>query len=249
MIIAVLSRRFVAAAVVLFAAVCGSLASAALITWDAAASNVDYFAPTQVSTNNRLVDSFTFKPGTDITVNGVTFKHYTGSAGSVASFAGSGITVDLGTGPDQYPGSSNSMGSEVTDYATLVKYAGAVANPVNAVIRLTGLKPGNHYEIQLWVAPWDNPNLVVFSSSADFTTGVSPDLRSTATVYDNKFVSQYIIGTFTADSSTQNIYFQPLTTGWALPAAGQLRVPEPASFTLLGLAGLLALRRRRLGTA
>ena len=231
-----------------------SASHAATITWDAAATNVDYAVTTQVSAANTFVDSFTFR-ATDTTVNGVTFKRYTGSAASVASFAGSNTTVDLGTGGDQYPGGSNPDNrSTYNAYATMLGYAGQVANPVGAYVKFSGLTSGTAYQIQLWNAAWDNSYPTIYSSSADFTTGVSPQVKSIGSVFTDssidpvkdKFVPQFINGSFVADETSQTIYFKQ-GANWTMPSSGQIRavVPEPASLALLGLSALSLLTRRR----
>jgi hypothetical protein len=226
---------------------------AAVIAWGGA-QNVSYNATTQISTNGTYVDSFTYN-SSNTTVNGVTFDGYTGRTGSVASFAGGGITVDLGTNTaSQTFQATNSNASNVNSYGDLVARTGLVSQPANARISLVGLTVGYMYEIQLWQAPWDNPYPVNYSSSSDFTTGLSGNVTSAGSVIDSKFAPQFIIGTFVADASTQSVFFRSAINSFATgPSAGQLRltaIPEPSTWVLMACAlafFVLRIRRRSLG--
>ncbi len=217
-------------------------APAAVITWGSV-QTIDYNTPTQVSTNGTYLDSFKFQSILDNPVNGVTFNPFSSTVGTVASFVGSGITVDLGTNTaDQRFGASDFNSPVNNAYSRLVGTTALVLQPADAQISLIGLTSGFTYEIQLWQGPWDNLFQTRYSSSSDFTTGLSG-------VLDSGSSPQFVLGSFTANAATQSIYFQSTANSFvAGPAAGQLRVtaiPEPASFALVGVALMVILAWRR----
>jgi hypothetical protein len=104
------------------------------------------------------------------------------------------------------------------------------------------LTPGLQYQVQLWTPYWNNQFATAFSAGNTtpfLTTGFGTALP------------QYIIGTFTADSTTESITSAG-NNGFALFSAISVRqTPEPSSILMaaMGFVGLVAARRRRVRLA
>ncbi len=115
----------------------------------------------------------------------------------------------------------------------LYLYAGDQLNPIT----LTDLAIGGEYELQ------------IFLSYAGFKMnvgdGTTIQKTSSGTIEDGA----WIIGTFTADATTQNYQSQLEGIPFNFLSGYQLRdissVPEPSSTVLIGLGGLALILRRR----
>ncbi len=114
----------------------------------------------------------------------------------------------------------------------LYQYAGDSPNPIT----LTDLAIGGEYELQ------------IFLSYAGFKMsvgdGTTIQKTSSGTIEDGA----WIIGTFTADATTQNYQSQLENVPQNFLSGYQLRdissVPEPSSTVLIGLGGLALILRR-----
>ena len=199
-------------------------AQAAVITWQ---TPVDASGDGTGDIDNTGTLLYAFQYGletSDLTIDGVTFADVSnGSSGtSFTSDSASFQQTDVGT----VPGTSG-------DYETLLRQ-NAYNTQDNNPWTLTGLTSGNEYLVQFWSAD-------VRFGATQYTTyeggGSTSDqlLQSTG---------QYVIGTFTADGTTQEINMG--TDNQGILNAMQLRaVPEPATAGLLAAAGTLLLIFRR----
>ena len=93
----------------------------------------------------------------------------------------------------------------------------------------------------------------IFSTGASFAAGLrgttwsDDNTNGAGDIFIDANLGGYVLGTFTADATTQDIYgFAGGSQNIGYLNALVLTVPEPSSSALLGLGGLaLALRRRR----
>ncbi len=224
---------------------------AALITWDASASAVNYSTPSQVLTG-ITAGSFTFS-STDIVVNGMTFSRFTGIASSVGSFNDARVKLHFGSG-GTVAASTLTGGQESTfnDYATMIGQGIGANTPYTATrIEFSNLSIGTAYTVQLWALVSSNTWGTRFSSSSDYSTGVSSYVRSAGSpVFQSKQVPQFIKGTFTATAATQDVFYQGQFQT-SLLSSGQLvtAIPEPSTWVLAagiaGIAVVAVMRRRR----
>ncbi len=113
--------------------------------------------------------------------------------------------------------------------------------------------------MQLWTPYWNYNYITHFSNvaptSPDYnhalneSSGVNTGFNSG--VPGTTVISQYILGTFTADSSVQNIYYYgedaTVYGGYGMIGAIQVRtVPEPTTVALLAVSGLVLVVRSRI---
>lgn len=229
----------------------GSSASAAVVTWD---SVLTISGDADVSTIGTLERAYTFDTGVaGPTVNGVLFTPFlfSGSIGTLSATVGS-TTVSSskllfggGVGSGSPPYSSLS-----SDYRGLL--GGDVYNfdpSVNPGIDLTlaGLTVGQGYLFQAWV----NESRAIAGRTEKLSGGGSDSgsLAFNTTSVDGG-VGQFVIGRFTADSTSQLITFIPLPTG---DLVGQIQgfqlrelvVPESSTVGLLALGACLVWGRMR----
>ncbi len=118
-------------------------------------------------------------------------------------------------------------------------------------INLGDLINGNDYIVQLWTPYWDTNNWK--TEFKDFPNGNSSGFLNTG--YSDTRSAQFVVGTFTADATTQIIYVYGNTghaTPHAVPTGLQLRttstpVPVPSTISLLGLGilGVAGVGRRK----
>ena len=198
------------------------------ISWNAATNIVN---DADVSTHGTLVAAVNFD-GPVTTVNGVTFQPIKTGFGAVTS---SGIPPFTGLS---------------VVYRALL--GTGLQTSSNVTITFNGLTIGQHYEFQVWSNNSDDSfGYGVFVSDFPVTDTVQLDAGGMT-------LGQYVIGTFTADSASQQFLFEPdevLTiNGFQLRAIDGVNaeVPEPASlvlWSLLSMAGLTACRHRKRATA
>lgn len=108
---------------------------------------------------------------------------------------------------------------------------------------------GSTYDVQIFMPYWDANWATIFSDGTNATSPLnvgSPDTWAGP----GAAVPQYVIGTFTADASTETIYLGnslPGTVFTAMLVRDESQVPEPATLILLTptLLALVRLRRRK----
>jgi hypothetical protein len=240
----------------LFAVRVGDTSSAALISWGAAQT---ISGDSDVSTTGSLVYAYNIGNSAvqATTVNGVTFAPFvfpdrsafvtssgTGSA-TFTEFGGAlwGIAT-LGTGSTPYSNLSS-------DYRTLLDFGGGATPYDTITAALGGLTIGQQYQLQWWTsnaADIRSPgSYALVSTQASATNQVTLDNNVTDAVGG---LGQFVIGTFTADSTTQNVSFEGVG-GDPLINAFQVRaVPEPSSVPEIdptGICSVLALVTGTLG--
>lgn len=204
----------------------GHLAHAANVIWNTVQTPA---ADTDVSTTGTYVGSYVSTPAAGVVLNGVTFTN---------TFTG-GITVgDNGWGYATWPNYAASAPLSAI-YKTLLNGA---SEAITTLI-LSNLTIDQQYLIQIWAADYrggiDDRQQTITGGS-----GTSGILK-----WGNNATpgGSFVIGTFTADNTTQSFNFFPanLPAGYTTINAMQLRaIPEPSA-TLLGGLGMLALLCRR----
>jgi hypothetical protein len=232
------------------AATTGS-AHAGAITWQTVQNVTGNVS--DVITTGTLLSAISFSEGSDVTVNGVTFRHIssysTSGSSQTLSFAStpdvSVTNVGAHTGTAQQPWAVNSAWN--ANYNTLLdRGAYSTSNSGRMTFTLSGLVSGQSYAVQFWTGYWN----------AQYPTSFSDGTNASGYLADGvgSILPQYVIGTFTASGTTETIYADGSSSSIALLDAMQLRtfdppppVPEPASGALLGigLAGLIFARKRK----
>ncbi|MFK7909712.1 MAG: PEP-CTERM sorting domain-containing protein [Akkermansiaceae bacterium] len=207
-----------------------ALAPAAVITWGTATA-VDATATggSQVSTSGTVVEAFNAGGGTTgtTTVNGVVFTN-TGTDILSGDFNGPG-----GTATDD----AWTAGGADANYDTLLSTNEYGGGGDFFTINVGGgsLAATQQYELQVWFVDDRTGTDSRVMRFSDATVGNFSDLND-----------QFVIGTFTADGTSQTLGLDAQDFGNAHISAYQLRaVPEPSSAALLGLGGLALIMRRR----
>jgi hypothetical protein len=221
-------------------------ASASTITWGPAS---DTMGPTAISTTGTLLKAFD-SGGAGATVNGVTF-----AAGETA-----GDDVIFPRSPYSsyfYAFDDNADLGDVGLDALLRTgaYAQPIGGPGTEAISISGLSIGTQYELQFFFmdqrGSYNSPpqgcrgcndRTVTFSSGSNSVTlDADPDNDSSAAPF-----GQFVIGYFTADATSQGFDISgsvvQQVNAWQVRA-----IPEPETYalSLLGLAGVRFLVRRR----
>jgi len=230
-----ISRLLSLLAVLAFSA---ATTQAANITWGSA-TNIT--GDSDVSTNGTLVGAFNIGDlgVANTTVNGTLFTALPVSGTSVTSgnFTLSGGNLHA----------INSAGSGVapfsllsTQYQALLSSVGVSLSGFSITLVMSGLVVGATYEFQWWS---NRSNEFVTTTTA--TAGGSVTLSSNTTGLAGG-LGQFAIGTFIADSASQQITFpgdvlhQELINGFQLRQLGQVTVPDTGSTALLLSLALLA---------
>ncbi len=172
-----------------------------LITWGPATDVTENSS--DVLVNGTFVDAVTTygnRAGSDVTLNGVTFKHYssyTGSGPYSLVFGSSGISMT-------YPESNlNFLSNPATTAYQQLRHTSMYAGSGSGTITLSNLTSGDTYQVQVWAPDWNG------SISAVFDSQVTIQGRN----YSQSQPSQYAVGTFTATGTTQVIHFVAGATG------------------------------------
>jgi hypothetical protein len=132
-------------------------------------------------------------------------------------------------------------GSWAANYQTLASWGIYQSTGSGGVtITLNNLDFNQQYLVQIWTPFWDGANW-----RTQFVAGNSSGLLDLGHPDGITRMSQYVVGNFTADATTQTIQATGELAGYGIPSFIQVRaIPEPSS-ALLGGLGLLALLRRR----
>lgn len=225
-------------------------AAAALAVAGAAnAATINWLAPQKVVDANDVINTgSTFTAWTAMfegypptfpstIVNGVEFKSTDGGVGDNITLAGFSGWKDPSFNGNLTPADFGSP-----EYAALMQWGWWTWGADPCTVTLSNLTVGNEYQVQLWVQDariWGVPrNMLVDGHQINFNQGTEDS------------VGNYIVGTFTADASSQVINL--LGNESTLINAIQVRtsaVPEPGSIVALlsglaGLAGFGACRRK-----
>jgi hypothetical protein len=220
------------------------VAFAADINW----GNVqDISGSSDVLTNGTLVGAFnvgdTGVPST--TVNGVDFQSFAvpGGSGVSGNFAASG---DFAFPDNTASGSTNApfTGLDAAYQTLLMSRLSSIAD---FTLAISGLTTGAQYQFQFFVN--DSSDTEKFGNFATGGMNTSGELGDNPSEMDGG-LGQYVIGSFTADSSMQTIVFSPDEIG--ILNAFQLRlspvgVPDGGqtlSLLALALGSLIVFRRQ-----
>ena len=212
----------VAAAVVVVAVLgCAHLAEAATITWQTPVS-ASGDGTSDIDNTGTLLCAYQY--GTysgSLTIDGVTFADVADTA------SGTSITS---TGSSTQQGNIGVVPGTTGDYETLLRQNTYQADD-RSPWTLHGLTGSNPYLLQAWVADIRYGATQFQAITGGGSTSDNISIRT----------GQYVIGTFTADGSTQEISF----SGDILNAAQVRLIPEPSTLALIGLFGIGFSRRRK----
>ncbi|MDR2981171.1 MAG: PEP-CTERM sorting domain-containing protein [Puniceicoccales bacterium] len=238
---------------------------AATISWQTAQT---ISGDTDVATTGSKVYAYNFTADTTTaTVNGVLFDagtgkinegHFSDTIGNITFVAQGNPTLStayvISSNSSAFAGTSGSPFNTLsTSYQSILKSAlgndGGSASSKSMLVTLDGLTANQEYMIQFWVN--DSRGTPSLSSRVEYVS----DTLGTSGSQQLKFntagaeggLGQYIIGTFTADNTSQSFYLNSSNT--TQMNALQLRaIPEPSTYAWMGgigLLGFLALRRRK----
>lgn len=239
--------------VALASAAASTSVHAAPVVWG---SEQQISSDADVDSNGTLVAAFNFG-GSATTVNGVAFGAFAlgatlNTVGNFTLAVPAGSIANANTGSVDTPFASLSAA-----YAALLGTAASRAD-VTMTLTMAGLTSGQSYHVQVWVNDSRHPGAGGFVYPVDVTAGNLVTLTPNTSPFDQNQTAvggglgQYVIGSFSADASTQQIEFFAGEVG--VVNAFQLRavdnnVPAPASLLLMlaglaGLAGSRSLRRK-----
>jgi hypothetical protein len=152
-----------------------------------------------VSTNGTSVWAYSFGAAGSNVINGVTFTGESSPTGNV------NVITDLSLISIAYGNGSGTFSTLSSAYQDVLK-SGAYRGGLNSTITLNGLNIGSEYEVQLWMN--DSRNRADMDSIPRMATIAGTSFvvdYNTAGSNTNDGVGQSMIGTFTADASTQSI--------------------------------------------
>ncbi len=210
----------------------------AVIIWGTP-TTTDINSPSQVL-NNGTTQSVYDGINVAVTLNGVSWTNAAVPTNTIGFGGGGSYTGGAALGP-----------GITTPYSTLVDAIAYVSNaqaPTKPIV-FSNLTPGNAYEIQLWAGYFFFGTTVRYSSSApDGLADSHAANESAALTVSNSVPGQFIVGTWTADAITQNLYYFG-SGGYGELSALQVRdlgpVPEPQTWALAGLGLTVVIFRLR----
>jgi hypothetical protein len=251
------TRNGIILAIAFFLVVGMKTAQAADITWGSLAT---ISGDSNVSTAGALVAAYNIgDPSvTSTTINGVPFAAFSIVDGGTSTTHGS-LTV-MGFG-DEPMNSAASLGFASPPFSNLsANYQAMLGTGVTKSsntfhfldMELLNLTVGQSYTLQLWT---NNSNATTGSASVWDDSGNDVQAIDVNTTDANGGVGQYVLGTFTADATSEffHVHGEPFPSGNALLNGLQLRtaaVPEPGTLgllpcvTMLFAAGPLFRKRR-----
>lgn len=204
-----------------------------------------------ITTTGTLVYGYTY--GASVTVNGQAFTT-TNSFTAIGSDLTMTFTGSSSNAFDPTSGTPDPYNSISANYKSLLQ-GGAFAGP-NATVSFNNLTIGQDYQFQFWINDsrgTGNPNSNGRGESISNVGGFGAVALDYNTTNAAGGLGQFVIGTFTADATTQAFELagfretgSTATSASAQMSAIQLRaVPEPSHLALLGLASITAILRRR----
>ena len=121
-------------------------------------------------------------------------------------------------------------------------------SPTEVIVPLSGLTVGSTYQVQFFYAD-NRANINKLQYYSDSAVGTVGRTASSGVNANTGSTGEYVVGTFTADATTQDVYIERGTALAiqvnALVLAETVVIPEPSGPALLGLAGFCLLLRRR----
>lgn len=211
---------------------------AAVVTW---ANSGTFSDMAQLSTNGTLVEARNLGQLVNGTVNnGI-------ATTTVGIFAG--VTgIQYVPGPSGTFWSANAyqgatiVGLDATQTSDLLDSLEFYGGANNSTFNVTGLTPGQAYEVQAIISRND----AGFTMSAGYAASVGGTEVYTLAGLPTNSSAVLLTGTFTADNAVQELHFANSASNNASVNAFQLRVvPEPSGLSLLGICGVWGLLRRR----
>jgi hypothetical protein len=212
---------------------------AAMIDW-APVTNIA--GDTDVSTNGTVVGAFNLGDSgvATATANGVMFQPFAISGGSNTYTVGNFTFANADTFENVAPAATTTWRPLTVAYESLLTSAVTLKADRLLTLTMTGLTVGQTYEFQTWV---NNSNRQNGFNNNLYETTVS-DGTNEVNLYagDNgadreipPVPGQYVIGTFTADATSQIVTFQNgEINGWV--NGFQVRaIPEPGTVALVAL--------------
>lgn len=243
-----------------------AVVSAATISWG---SGTSFTGDSDVSTSGVKVFAINGGGSAPVTINGVEFQDTAGSGTSAGGYTIGDFYTKLGNAnaegtfdPNGTPSGGAGTGpydALSSDYQGFVSSALWAGNPDSALpaetdtVTMSNLTVGHDYQIQFWT--YDGRN-----GRSGFYAELDGDASNPVLLNDDAGsngadgIGQYVIGTFTADATTQSYSHQGFLTngdvnqGRIQINAIQLRnltIPEPTSMALLAVGCLAILGGRR----
>jgi hypothetical protein len=219
-----------AAGIVTLTLVTAGAASAADITWGSA-RNITGGQDVSVEGTSVFAASFDAKEDR-ITVNGVAFIGGGKGNGTLLNSDVYGDNLDYKAtrySDRAYTSFSAPFSSFPADYQNLLDGGIFESQKVSKVLTLGNLTVGQQYLVQLW---FNDPR--VGASGANYVMAVDGQVSLDFNVEDAEgSPGQYVLGTFTADSTHQTFTMTTPVDGWSLQALQVRAISEPETLGLI----------------